>query len=149
NWAGGIGYTILQGFRVGASAYRGPYLDRQYAFYFPGEAKPKDLPATAIGFDVAWGRGPWNVYGEWQRFQFDYRVIPTFRESVGYGEIRRVLHPRWYAAARIGYLRPESFPGLQVYETSVGYRPNAHQLVKVGYEIQQGKTIRGTLNNVF
>jgi len=30
NWAGGGGYTIRQGFRVGASGYRGPYLDRNY-----------------------------------------------------------------------------------------------------------------------
>ena len=30
NWTGGAGYTIRQGFRVGVSAYRGPYLDRDY-----------------------------------------------------------------------------------------------------------------------
>jgi hypothetical protein len=28
NWAGGVGYTIRQGFRIGASSYYGPYLDR-------------------------------------------------------------------------------------------------------------------------
>jgi len=61
NWAGGAGYTIRQGFRVGVSAYRGPYLDRHFAFYFPGEARPHDLPATGYGLDVQWGRGPWNV----------------------------------------------------------------------------------------
>src|SRR3984893_18411175 len=51
NWAGGVGYTIRQGFRVGVSAYRGPYLDRHYAYYFPGEAQPRDLPDTGYGFD--------------------------------------------------------------------------------------------------
>jgi hypothetical protein len=76
NWAGGIGYTIAQGFRVGASTYRGPYLDRHFPFYFPGEAKPSDLDATAVGVDVSWGRGPWNVYGEWQHFQMNYKLIP-------------------------------------------------------------------------
>src|SRR5262249_50544682 len=40
NWAGGAGYTIRQGLRVGMSLYRGPYLDRHYPFFFPGEANP-------------------------------------------------------------------------------------------------------------
>ncbi len=149
DWAGGIGYTIKQGFRVGASTYRGPYLDRQSPFYFPGEAKPRDLPATAVGVDVAWGRGPWNVYGEWQRFQMDYRLIPTFHEQVGYGEVRRVLGPRWYVAERISYIRASAFPGYQVYETAVGYRPNAHQLIKVGYEVEQGPATQGAQDNTF
>jgi hypothetical protein len=149
DWAGGIGYTIKQGFRVGASTYRGPYLDRQSPFYFPGEAKPRDLPATAVGVDVAWGRGPWNVYGEWQRFQMDYRLIPTFHEQVGYGEVRRVLGPRWYVAERISYIRASAFPGYQVYETAVGYRPNAHQLIKVGYEVEQGPATQGAQGNTF
>jgi hypothetical protein len=149
NWAGGIGYTITQGFRVGASAYRGPYLDRHYPFYFPGEAEPKDLDATAVGVDVAWGRGPWNVYGEWQHFQMDYKRIPTFTEQIGYGEIRRVLSPRWYLAERISYIRASAFSGYQVYETAAGYRPMPHQLVKVGYEMEQGWSIPGMQNNTF
>ncbi len=147
NWAGGAGYTLKQGFRVGVSAYRGPYLDRQFAFFFPGEAPPRDLPATAVGVDVKWGKGPVNVYGEWQRFQFDYHAIPTFSESTGYAESRLVLHPRWYAAARLGYVRYSAQPGYQVYEMVVGFRPDTHQLIKAGYEIQQGPAIRGTLGN--
>ena len=148
NWAGGIGYTIRQGFRVGASMYRGPYLDRHYRFFFPGEAKPSDLDATAVGIDVSWGRGPWNVYGEWQRFQMNYKLIPTFHEQVGYGEVRRVLSPRWYVAERISYVRASAFPGYQVYETAIGYRPSAQQLVKLGYEAEQGPGIQGMQNNV-
>jgi hypothetical protein len=149
NWAGGAGYTIRQGFRIGASAYNGPYLDRHYAFYFPGEARPHDLPGSAYGADVQWGHGTWNVYGEWQRFQFDYRAIPTFKEHTGYAEVRRVLNPRWYAATRLGYLRANAGPGLEVYEVVAGFRPNRYQLVKAGYEIQHGPAIRGTLANVF
>jgi hypothetical protein len=149
NWAGGVGYTIWQGFRVGASGYRGPYLSRAYAYYFPGEATPKDLPATAWGFDASWGHGPWNAYGEWQRFEDDYRVIPTYRYSAAYGEMRRVLNARWYLATRLGYLHPEGHPGHQIYKTAVGFRPDAHQLVKAGYEILQGSAIHGTLSNVF
>ncbi|PYT27402.1 MAG: hypothetical protein DMG57_18450 [Acidobacteria bacterium] len=148
NWAGGAGYTIRQGFRVGVSAYRGPYLHRNYAFYFPGEAKPRDLPGSAFGVDVQWGRGPWNVYGEWQRFQMDYRAIPTFKEHTGYAEGRWVLHPRWYIASRVGYLRANAFAGRQVYEFVGGFRPNRHQLAKIGYQIEQCPNIRGTLGNI-
>lgn len=104
-WAGGAGYTIRQGFRVGVSAYRGPYLHRQYQYYFPGEAKPRDLPGSGYAIDVQWGRGPWNVYGELQKFQLAYRLIPTFNEHTGYAEVRRVLHPRLYVAARASYIR--------------------------------------------
>jgi hypothetical protein len=146
-WAGGVGYTIAQGFRVGASFYDGPYLDRHYPYYFPGEARPRDLPASAIGVDVQWGRGPWSLSGEWQRFQMDYRLIPTFRKHVGYAEARRTLHARWYVAARAGYSRASAGPDREAYELAVGYRPSRWELVKIGYQAQRGPDIRGTLAN--
>ena len=147
NWSGGAGYTIRQGFRAGVSAYRGPYLDRRHPRYFPGEAKPRDLPGSGYGLDVQWGRGHWNANGEWQRFVMEYRAIPTFTRTVGYAEARRVLHPRWYAAARATYMRPSRGAGLEVYELALGFRPSARQLVKVGYQVQHGPAIRGTLGN--
>jgi hypothetical protein len=134
NWAGGAGYTIRQGLRVGASMFRGPYLDRQYAYFFPGESPPNTLPATGVGVDVSWGHGPWNVYGEWQHFQMDYHVISTFREQFAYGEIRRALAPRWYVAARFTNMSASYGPGENVFEAAVGFRPNTFQLVKLGYE---------------
>jgi len=97
--------------------------------------------------DVKWGKGPVNVYGEWQHFQYDYHAIPTFTENTGYAESRLVLDPRWYAATRLSYVRYSAAPGRQVYEIVVGFRPDSHQLVKAGYEIQQGPAIRGTLGN--
>ncbi len=147
NWAGGLGYTIRQGFRVGGSAYYGPYLDRQYDFFFPGEAPPRDLPAHAYGLDVEWGRGHWNAWGEVQHFVMDYRVIPTLTQNMGYAEIRRVLNPRWYAASRVGYVRYSASPGFQTYEFAAGFRPNAHQLIKFGYTVQQGARYPGSLGN--
>ena len=149
NWAGGIGYTVLQGFRVGASAYRGPYLDRHFPFYFPGEAEPRELPATAIGLDVQWGHGPWNAYGELQKFQFTYHAIPTFNENTGYVELRRTLNPRWYIATRIGYMRSNATPTVNAVETAIGFRPNRYQLIKAGYQMEYGPAVRGTLDNVF
>jgi hypothetical protein len=147
NWTGGAGYTIRQGLRVGVSAYRGPYLDHQFPFYFPTEASPSRLPATGVGADVQWGFGHLNIYGEWQRFQMDYHAIPTFIEQTGYGEARVVLTPRWYAATRLGYVRPSAFAGSQSYEFAVGYRVGSHELVKVDYEIKQGANINGAQQN--
>jgi hypothetical protein len=147
NWAGGVGYTIRQGFRVGISAYRGPYLDRNYRYYFRGEARPRDLPGSGYGIDGQWGRGHWNVYGELQRFQMAYRAIRTFNQHTGYIEARRVLHPRWYVAARACYQRASAFAGNEAYEVAGGFRPNQYQLVKVGYQIERGPYIRGTLAN--
>lgn len=148
NWTGGAGYTIRQGFRVGVSAYRGPYLDRQYPYYFPGEARPHDLPATGYGLDVQWGRGPWNVYGEFAHFQMTYKAIPTFNQHTGYAEMRRVLNPRWYAAVRAGYLRPVGYMGTESYEMAVGFRPSVHQLLKFGYLIDHYTPARKTPDHV-
>ncbi len=134
NWAGGAGYTIVQGLRLGGSFLRGPYLDRQYEYFFPGESAPNTLPATGVGVDVSWGHGPWNAYGEWQRFQMDYHAIPTFRQQFVYGELRRVLAPRWYLAARMGQMTDSAGPALHVFEAAVGYRPGAFELVKLEYE---------------
>jgi hypothetical protein len=137
NWAGGVGYTIRQGLRVGISSYRGPYLYREYPYFFPGESSPRDLPATALGADVEWARGHWNMYGEWQYFEFNYHAIPTFREDAAYFEAKRVLHPRWYVAGRAGYLHGTYRSGGETYEASIGFRPNAHQLIKLGYSLER------------
>src|SRR5579871_339583 len=147
SWTGGAGYTIKQGIRVGVSGYRGPYLDRDYAFFYPGEIAPKKLPASGVGVDVQWGAGPWNVSGEWQRFVMQYTAIPNFVQQSGYAEFKRTLGPRWYVATRLGYLRANAYPAPNTYEMAVGYRPNRNQLVKVEYEIQESPVIRGTLSN--
>lgn len=149
SWAGGAGYTIAQGFRVGVSAYRGAYLDRHFPYYFPGEAKPRDLPGSAYGIDGQWGRGPWNVYGELQRFQFTYKAIPTFNEAVGYVELRRVLHPRWYLAGRTAFMRTNATPDLNVWEAALGYRPNRYQLIKFGYTVRQQPGLVDPIDNIF
>jgi hypothetical protein len=140
NWAGGAGFTIRQGFRVGVSAYRGPYLDRQYAYYFPGEAKPSTLPASAIGLDVTWAHGHTTAQGEVQNFIMHYKAIPDFRESTGYGEIKQVLSPRWYVAARSGFSSANASGNEQTLETAAGFRPNRLQLIKIGYEYDHYST---------
>jgi len=141
NWAGGAGYTVRQGLRVGFSGYRGPYLSRDYRFFFPGEAKPNSLPAHAVGVDVQWARGHWNVQGEWQTFLMPYKRVAPFHLEAGYVEAKRVLSPRWSVAGRGGYT-DDSFSGFkESYEAVGAFRPNRLQIVKVGYELRhQGQS---------
>jgi hypothetical protein len=143
-WAVGTGYTIRQGLRVGLSGYRGPYMDDDNPYYFPGPGGRRALLSSAFGADAEWAHGHWNFKGEWQRFNLAYFVIPTLREDAGYVEVKRVLHPRWYVAGRAGYLHPNFHFGGETYEAVVGFRPNSSQIVKIGYEIARdvatGKT---------
>jgi hypothetical protein len=145
NWAGGGGYTIRQGLRVGVSAYRGPYLDRHYAFFFPGEANPNTLPAHALGVDAQWTHGHWNLQGEFQRFVMPYALIPTFRDDAGYLEVRRALTPRWYAAVRTGYASANEGGTTGRYEFAAGFRPSRFELLKVDYELDHHN--EGTISN--
>jgi len=145
NWAGGAGYTIRQGFRIGVSGYRGPYLSRDYQYFFLGEANPNTSPASAVGIDVNWAHGHTSVQGEVQKFVMPYTAIPTFRETAGYGELKQVLSPRWYIAVRNGYATNSASGNQQTLETATGFRPNRLQLIKVGYEYEHYGT--GTDHN--
>ncbi len=136
NWAGGGGYTIRQGFRVGGSSYRGPYLDRHYAYFFPGEANPNTLPAHAFGLDANWAHGHTTLYAEAQRFVMPYKLIKTFRASAGYVEARQVLSARWFVAGRLGIESNSAAGRTHVLETSAGFRANRFQLLKIGYEFE-------------
>jgi hypothetical protein len=136
NWAGGAGYTIRQGFRVGVDAYRGPYLDRQYAYFYPGEHSPSTLPATGLGIDASWARGHTSLQFEEDKFLMTYGVIPDFRESAGYLELKRVLTPRWYLALRPGYTAANKGGDMRCLEAAAGFRPNRFQLIKLDYEIE-------------
>jgi hypothetical protein len=136
NWAGGGGFTIRQGLRVGVSGYRGPYLDRKYAYYFPGEVTPGKLPAHGIGLDGNWAHGHTTAYVEVQRFVMPYTVIPDFRETAGYAEVRQVLAPRWFVAGRYSLESTNATGRTNVLETAAAYRPDRFQLLKVGYEFR-------------
>ena len=161
-WTAGAGYSPVQGFRVGFSAFRGPFLDRSVVTFLPAGHTVGDFPATGAGLDAQWARGRWSTSGEWQWFRFDY---PNFTHSpttsFAYGEVKAVLNARTYLAARAGYQRnsrvadswgqsDESFaPNVQSYEFAIGVRPNRWQLLKIGYEWLRGEDIWGTRDNVF
>ena len=136
NWAGGAGYTIRQGLHIGASAYHGPYLESGYKYYYPGEVSPSRLPANAFGIDVSWAHRHTIAQGELQKFVMPYTLIPKFRETAGYGELRQVLAPRWFVATRYGVSTTSAAGQVQNLEASVAFRPDRFQLIKVGYELE-------------
>ena len=123
-WAAGAGYTLRHGLRIGVSAFRGPYLDRNIA--------------TGVGADLQWAKGRWSAEGEWQRFQFDSpQFVASTAVSFGYVEVKAILTPRLYAATRLGYQKYNSDPflsGRRCYEVALGYRPNRWQLFKIEYQ---------------
>jgi hypothetical protein len=161
-WTAGAGYTLVQGFRAGFSAFRGPFMDRAVAPFLPSGQSVRNFPATGVGLDLQWARGRWSTTGEWQRFHFNYpgfRIAPT--ASFAYAEVKTVLNARTYLAFRAGYQRnnhledlteltDETFaPNRQSYELAVGFRPNRRQLFKVGYEWMKIADVSGTRDNVF
>ncbi len=158
-WTAGGGYTVVQGLRVGVSAFEGPYFDHDVAALLPVGKTVGDFPATGAGLDVQWARGRWSTTGEWQWFHFDYpnlSVSPT--ASFAYAEVKAVITPRIYAALRVGEQRngrvadqwfSQSLePSQQAYEFAIGYRPNRWQLIKLGYEWLRTSEVPGTRDNV-
>ena len=161
-WTAGAGFTIWQGFRVGVSGFRGPFLEQDVSNLLPSGSSTRDYPATGVGTDIQWARGRWSASAEWQRFQFNY---PRFRTSPavsdGYVEVKAILHPRFYTALRAGYenhgrvedvkgVTSESFlPNRQSYEFAMGYYLNRFQTLKIGYEWLKTKGVSGTRENVF
>jgi len=161
-WTAGGGYTIRQGFRVGISAFRGPYLNSSVTAALPPGTSIRDFPATGIGVDAQWARGHWTTTGEWHRFQFD---LPGFVTSPavasGYGEVKRIVTPRFYVAGRAGYLNTGSVrdgagitagsfaPALHSYEFGGGAYLSRSVLVKASYAFLRVDGTSGPRNDVF
>jgi hypothetical protein len=145
-WAGGGGYTIRQGFRVGISGFRGPYLDESLESLLPAGKGIRSFPASAVGLDAQWARGRFSLNGEWQHFWF---AEPGFMESPtvtsGYGELKAILTPRLYLAGRAGWLSSGAIvddqgvsaahfaPWVSNVESGIGVWLNRRQLLKASY----------------
>jgi hypothetical protein len=160
-WVAGGGYTIRQGFRVGISGFRGPYLAPDAARFLPEGTSVRAFPASGLGLEAQWARGHWSVSGEWQRFQYD---LPGFTQAPSvisaYGEAKRVLTPRFYVAGRAGWLNPggamdstgastnQFAARIASYELGGGWWMNRHQLLKASYEWLRIEHLPGTQTNV-
>jgi hypothetical protein len=160
-WVAGGGYTIVQGWRVGVSGFRGPYLSPDVAPLLPLGSTVRSFPASGLGLDMQWARGHWSASGEWQRFQYD---MPGFTEAPSltstYGEAKRIITPRLYVAGRVGWLKPggaadtsgasssQFSPWIASYELGGGWWLNRHQLLKASYEWLKIEHLGGTQTNV-
>ena len=160
-WVAGGGYTIRQGFRIGISGFRGPYLTPDVAGWLPAGTSVRSFPASGLGLDAQWARGHWSASGEWQRFQYD---LPNFTQAPSvisaYAEAKRVLTPRFYLAARVGWLKPggaaditgvstsQFAPSISSYEVGGGWWINRHQLLKASYEWLTPTHYWGVPNNI-
>jgi len=160
-WVLGGGYTIRQGWRVGISGFRGPYLAPELAPLLPVGTSVRAYPASGLGLEMQWARGHWSASGEWQRFQYD---LPGFTQAPSlistYGEAKRILTPRLYVAGRAGWLQPgeaadasgvstnQFAPSIASYELGGGWWLNRHQLLKASYEWLRIQHLPGTQTNV-
>jgi hypothetical protein len=160
-WVAGGGYTIVQGWRVGVSGFRGPYLSPDVAPLLPAGSNVRSFPASGLGLEMQWARGHWSASGEWQRFQYD---LPGFTQAPSvtstYGEGKRIITPRLYVAGRVGWLKPggaadtsgasssQFSPWIASYELGGGWWLNRHQLLKASYEWLNIEHLGGTQTNV-
>jgi hypothetical protein len=135
NWAGGMGYSIHQGFRIGVSGYRGPYLDKQYESYYTWWVSPRSEPARALGLDASFARNHSSVQVEVQKFVMPNSVVPTYVEWDSYAEFKQTLSPRWYVAMRPLLTRGSGGYRQRSVETAAVFRPNRFQILKLDYEI--------------
>jgi hypothetical protein len=155
-WTAGGGVTIRQGFRVGGSYFRGPYMENTLSAWLPAGATVRSFPAIGKGLDVEWARGRFSTNSELQQIRFDSPnfVIPP-RILAGYVEVKARLTPRIYAAVREGFLKTQSVldtqgvsasgfaPTLQTTEVGVGYWLHPRVLAKVSYEVATKGNVLG------
>jgi len=162
-WAGGAGWSLARGLRVGGSFFRGRWL-KGLALRDLREARiPNSFCACGLGADAqyAWRRLAMN--GEWMRLEYQY---PGFsrqpRVHYAYAEGKLILNPRLYAAFRLGVQQhgrveadprrgaghgdhashghhddpsESSFqPNRRTFEMAAGIRPTRHFLFKVGHQ---------------
>ena len=160
-WSAGAGWTLWQGFRIGVSAMRGPFLEDAVLDRLPSGNTVRDYQSSAIGADIEWSRGRWSASGEWYRARFPYpRLIVPPTVQAAYGEVKVILTPRLFGAVRGSWQfhnRVEDAkgrsllafqPDTQSYEVALGYRPNRWQILKVGYEWLRTAGETGSHNSV-
>ena len=92
----------MYGRRIGVSIYGVHISTAEPLLLFRAKPIPA-TPTTAAGLESNWVHGHTNAQGEVQRFEMPDHVIPTFRDSASFGELKPVLPPRWYLAFRGGF----------------------------------------------
>lgn len=145
-WTAGAGYSARGGLHFGVSGYRGPYLDQVVAPFLPSGTRLQDFQSSGVGADMKWSHGAFSTQGEWQHFGFEVPNFPVSpSEQAAYGQVKIVLTPRAFVAARASTVRygraqDNSGSGLSQFAASqenltfsAGYRFNRLMLLKTEY----------------
>jgi len=151
--AGRLGYRVQQGplfgLRVGASGAVGPYLKRDVARSesFPAGASVEDFESTALGLDLEFARGPWQLFAEVGRVGYEVpNVEPVLSTTAYYVELVRDFGPSWSVAARqeaVFFSDVTSSEGvtgtwdheLRRWEGAVSFRFRRGARVRAGYQV--------------
>ena len=144
-------YNFNPGFKIGMSAFLGPYLyDEAFPdFGTPGYTiDPEDYMNGGIGYEFYWSGQYLEVYSETFYSYWEYPGLPKLKSMAGYIEGKYKIQPRWYAAARLGFVEPseiEVSPGVEEkwdypvkrYEFGIGYKPLRKATVKFVAQINK------------
>ncbi len=145
-------YNFGPGFKLGASAYYGPYL---YDDIF-GEGdmldnasfKSSDFINSGIGYELYFARRYLEIYSEAFYSTWQYPGLPDLNLISGYFEFKYKFRPRWYIAGRFGLSEPgeiETAPGinekwdytLRRYEFGLGYKALRKMTIKLVTQINR------------
>lgn len=175
-WAGGFGVSLWQGLRVGVSYFRGPWLEGNARSQMRACCRWKRYCGCGKGLDVQYSRGRLSLAGEWMRIHYRY---PGYAHSpavtFAYAEPKVILHPRVFAAARIGnqthsavrYVHSDNGethqlidregdiglanfqPNKMAAEIAIGVRPTRRTLLKVSQQWVRRSENFGPKDHVF
>lgn len=144
-------YNFQPGLKAGVSAFLGPYMhDDMFPDYgTPAYTiDPDDYLNGGIGYEFYWSGRHLEIYSETFYSYWEYPGLPKLKSSAGYIEAKYKFQPRWYAAARLGFVEPQDIevsPGVNEkwdypvkrYEIGLGYKPLRKATVKFVVQINR------------
>jgi hypothetical protein len=152
-----LGCRPTSAWNTGVSYSRGAYLIPPAAATLPPGRSLADYRQTVLGYDVAYARRHWQVWGELFVSRFDVPNVGAADTWTYYVEAKYKVTPRFSAGFRWGEQGfgkvPDGTGGLERWdsriwraETSLGYRLTRHLQAKLQYgflheqrELQQGQ----------
>ncbi len=144
-------YNFQPGFKLGLSAFMGPYMSQddieEYGVPTP-VPDPNDYFNSGIGYELYYSTRFLEFYSEGYTTSWEYPGLPDLRALAGYLEAKYKFQTRWYAAGRYDLFEPgkiEVSPGveekwdnpLKRYEFGIGYKPTRTTTVKAVTQINR------------
>ena len=152
-WSGRVAVDVVDGFTLGVSGARGPWVNAATLALLPPSLGARDTQ-TVVGSDLSVGWGRWLVRGEELHATFEVPLAgagiagKTLGATSGYLEARYRLRPRWQIAGSLEYLTFSTITGtlnggqpitwdapVQRVSANIGYRVNRHIDVRVGCQM--------------